>query len=85
MSDDVKDAARYRWLREQFEAYTEERTWEELVWEKGDEKTYRTVREYSYCFHLVEDWRFCGVVPNAVTPDFETVVDKLMLEYSERG
>jgi len=77
---DAEDAARYRWLKSQFELCTEAHDRNELIEQKGNRTTYETRRVYSVFFNLKDDWRFGHTEMDSPTLDFDALVDELRAE-----
>jgi hypothetical protein len=76
---EAEDAARYRWLKAQFERQEEPRYWKEHVGRnsKGQE-LYEHRSEYWVTWVLQEDWRFGETVPSLEkAKSFDEIVDVL--------
>jgi len=74
---DAEDAARYRWLKGEFELRVEPQETREVVRETATLVTYSKKRQYWCIFELRDDWRF-GAHQESDTLDFDSIVDALM-------
>lgn len=82
VTDDAKDAARYRWLRSQFQVITERREHEEFVRQQGPERTYRTRNSFWHAYSLQDDWRFGKTTDDPLPPTLDALIDAAMKEES---
>jgi hypothetical protein len=82
---DTEDAARYRWLKAQFERRDEPRHWEEHVGRnRRGQELYEKRSEYWCLWELKEDWRFGETIESLdAAKDFDALVDSLRAAHQE--
>jgi hypothetical protein len=79
---DAEDAARYRWLKAQFQIQSERNERDIDVDTKGGFKRYTTEVSYWHYWQLSDDWRFGRHSESPNPPSMDELIDEAMKERS---